>query len=389
MRVYHFGTKLGISEDFGKTWNYGPNHNLGARPTRAAIAYNNSDIMVGVKNGLVRLTTDGWITKKIINPGLPNLYVTDITFAPSNDSVIAVTYNAYQNDGQKVFITTDMGQSWTNITYNLGDMPIHSVAIDHSPEQNIYVGAELGVFVKPMNGMDWQPLTHGLPSVPARDLDIHFGSNTIKAATWGRGLWEAHLLNRANYPHILTTTITNPPTEIYPKSGYDQWVDAVISSANAIEEVKVIWSADTETYDQTIPMSFLSDSTYLADAPFPHLAEGTKVFFKVIAEDELGQVSETHKFVFTFKKGLPVSVNELAINELNLFPNPNKGKFYVSFGSPLKKAEVQVYNMAGQLISSHMASGNGIELFVNAPKGMYNLVVKHEEGTETLKFTIH
>ena len=43
------------------------------------------------------------------------------------------------------------GNSWENITYNLGNMPIRSVVIDHTENSTIYLGAEIGVYKKTMD----------------------------------------------------------------------------------------------------------------------------------------------------------------------------------------------------------------------------------------------
>lgn len=388
MKVYHFGTEIGISEDFGVTWTYGPNHGLGQRPTRAAIAYNNSNIMAASKNGLLRVTTDGWLTNSFITPGLPNTFITDIAFAPTNDSIMAVTFNTYQNNGKKVYISYDLGANWQNITLNLGDMPVQSVAFDHLDDTHIYVGTELGVYVKSLNGFTWEKMGGNLPNVPVRDLDIHFGSNTLKATTWGRGLWEINLKNKEDFPKIYTTSITNPPTELFPKAGYDQYVTAHVSSTIGLSRTYVVWSADTNTFDQEIEMELLSDSTYVSKQPFPYYPKGTKMYFKVIAEDTDGNRSETYKFVYTIKEGLSLDVSSVASQDASLYPNPNAGKFYLSFGQALAKAQIQVYNASGQQVYQNVASGNGITMHLNQPKGIYFLKLKTDEGTQVINFTV-
>lgn len=388
MRVYHFGSRIGISEDFGRSWEYGNDHKLGQRPTRAAIAYNNSQIMAGAKNGYLRVTTDNWVSSVLITPGLPNKFITHITFAPNNDSTIAVTYNSYQNDGNKVFISHNLGQTWQNITYNLGNLPIHAVAIDHFDEQYIYIGTELGVYAMPMNGNTWAMLGAGLPNVPVRDLDIHFGSNTLKATTWGRGLWEAKLALREDYPQIYTTSISNPPADFTPKSGYDQFVTAAIGSVNGVSDAYVMWSADTLLFDQKLEMTLLSDSTYITSDPFPYYPKGTKMYFKVFAEDANGNLSETHKFMYTIKPGLELGVNEIANDQLELYPNPNRGKFHVTFNQTVINTPVQVYNMTGQLVYEQVVTGTGVDLFLNLPKGMYTVSLGTMTNPISAKFTI-
>ena len=129
------------SDDFGITWEYYSAPQIG-QVKDAAIAQNSSDIIAISRNSTIRLTTDGGKTWNDIRSNLPNYSVTDIAFDPNRDSTIVVTYNRYQKDNQKVFISFDLGQSWTNITYNLGDMPLRTVTMDKSDSSYIYVGGE-------------------------------------------------------------------------------------------------------------------------------------------------------------------------------------------------------------------------------------------------------
>lgn len=196
--------------------------------------------------------------------------ITDVAFDPKDDNTILVTYSRYQNDNEKIYISHDLGQTWTNITYNLGNMPLRTVVVDHTDASNIYVGAEIGVYYKPMNGTTWTLYNPNLANTTVRDLEIQYGANTLKAATWGRGLWEYTLVGRNDFPAILTTNITNPPTSTLPKDGMDQDVTAVISYANNLTSVYVKWSIDNPTFDSTIVMQNTMDSTWQTIQPIPN-----------------------------------------------------------------------------------------------------------------------
>ena len=73
----------------------------------------------------------------------------------------------------------------------------------------LYLGAEIGVYKKAMTATSWELFSDDLPNTTAMELEVIYGSNTLRAATWGRGLWESTLSGRENYPSILTTEITN------------------------------------------------------------------------------------------------------------------------------------------------------------------------------------
>ncbi len=303
MTVYSFGTKVHKSTDFGSTWvDLGIPSFAGTIET-AAIAENNSAIMVVTKGSAIELSTDGGNTFTNIKNGLPNNSITDVAFNPTNDAVIVVTYDSYQNNGQKIYMTTNSGASWTNITYNLGNMPIYCVAIDHTSDSTLYVGAAIGIYKKSLLGTTWSLYNQNLPNVATEDLEINYGSNTLKAATWGRGLWEYSLANRNNYPAITKTSITNPPTFSLPKATMPQYVTSEILYNGVLTQVEVRWATNAPNFNTTnvIPMSLINGNTWRSDAPLPDFPSGTKVFFKVLATGSDNDTSETYKFMYELK----------------------------------------------------------------------------------------
>lgn len=302
MHVYSFGTNVYKSENFGSTWDTLALNQVSGSIQEAAIAYNNTNIMAISRGSNLKRSTDGGATFTSISNGLPNYSITDVTFAPNNDSILIVTYGRHQNDNKKVYISYNLGATWTNITYNLGNMPIRSVAIDHSNTSNIYLGAEIGVYTKPLTGTTWTLYNPGLPNVTINDLEINFATNTLRAATWGRGVWEYALVGRNSYPAITSTKITHLPTEENPKENIAQYVTSVISYNGALpSNVFVKWSANAPTFGGTIIMTNIQDSTWKTQNAIPDHPAGTKMYFKVYAIGNNNDTTETYKFMYTVR----------------------------------------------------------------------------------------
>ena len=303
MSLYNFGTAIYKSENFGSSWD-----SIGVPATftgtigKAAIAENNSDIIVISSGSDIEKSIDGGVTFVSIKNNLPNYSIQDIAFDPNNDAVIIVVYARYQNDNKKIYMSTNGGASWTNITYNLGNMPIKTVVIDHTNASNIYIGAEIGVYTKPMSATSWTLYNTDLPNTTVEELEIVYGSNTVKAATWGRGVWEYSLVGRNAFPAIVTTRITDQPTEEYPKSGVSQFVTSRISYDNTLSSVYVEWSANVPVFGNVITMSNTVDSTWISDLALPNQGIGTKMYFKVFAVGSAGDTTETYKFMYTVKQ---------------------------------------------------------------------------------------
>tara|TARA_R110002050_G_scaffold80768_1_gene172706 strand:+ start:9383 stop:12223 length:2841 start_codon:yes stop_codon:yes gene_type:complete len=389
MRVYHFAEKIYVSQDFGTNWSELADPGVGLINV-AAIAENNSDIMAVSGGSSMMLTTDNWATQFRPNFGLPNASITDIAFDPKHDSTIIVTFNRYVLDGKKVYISTDLGSTWTNISYNLRDMPIRSVVVDYSDSSYIYLGAEIGVYVKSMNGTNWELYSNGLPNVTVKDLEIQYGSNTLKAATWGRGLWEYSLKGRENYPTILTTKITETPSNSQPRAGFDQDVTAIISYNQQISSAFVRWSNSSIDLGKTITMSNVSDSTWVTDEPFTNYGQGTEMYFKVFAVGQNNDTTETYRFHYTVRQGL--NVNSIIENnfesEVNVFPIPNAGKFTVKLGENYKDVKLEVFDVNGKSIYQRIDTGSEFDISLKAPVGSYILKVTSGKKEVKVKFVI-
>lgn len=302
MRIYDFRDSIYVSEDFGSTWSYrGKPSGFTGIIMRAAIAENNSNIIVITQNYHIEKSLDGGASFVSIKNNLPFSSIRNVSFHPKNDNIIIVVYASWQSDNSKIYITYNGGNTWTNITYNLGNMPIHTAVIDHTNASNIYVGAEIGVYTKTLNSNTWTLYNPNLPNSSVSELEIVRGSNTLKAAIWGRGLWEYDLLGRGDYPSILTTKISNQPTDVLPLEGSDQYVTSVISYDNTLSSVFVKWSVNTPSFGNSIPMTNTLDSTWVSHTALPDYPAGTKIYFKVIAIGVNNDTTETYKFMYTVR----------------------------------------------------------------------------------------
>ncbi len=299
MNVYHFSDSVFISNRFGEegSWEYLSNPNIGVI-RHAAIAENNSDIMVVAQNARLNLSIDKGLTWKSIFNGLPAYAIADVIFDPNVDSTILVCFERYEADNKKIYVSHNLGRTWNNITANLGNMPIRTLAIDHTRNRNIYVGAEIGLFVKSMSDSTWRLYNEGLPNATVRDLEIHNGSNTLKAATWGRGLWEVDLIDRLSYPKINTVhpSFKLTTTGLVPRNE-PMKIMADIEYSKKLTQVYLLWSHDTKSLDQKIEFAF-SNNKWNSIAAIPPNALNQPVYFKVYAIGEEKDTTETYTYMY-------------------------------------------------------------------------------------------
>lgn len=129
-----------------------------------------------------------------ITAGLPDsLHFTYIGIDDDDPLNIWLTCSGFL-DGQKVYHSTDGGISWENISYNLPNIPVNTIVHQHGSDNNlIYIGTDAGVFYTWDDHNQWELYSTDLPNVIISELEIHYGSEKLFAATFGRGIWMADL----------------------------------------------------------------------------------------------------------------------------------------------------------------------------------------------------
>ncbi|MCK5080044.1 MAG: PKD domain-containing protein, partial [Bacteroidales bacterium] len=153
-------------------------------------------------------TTVGGSTWTDITGTLPvsSSYITYVSVKDDDPNTVWVSMGEYNSYG--VFETTDGGTNWTNITAGIPGIPVMCVIqnTQNSTETELYAATDLGVYAK-VGSSNWFSFNNGFPNVVVTELEIYYDNTTpansrLRAATFGRGLWESDLF----------TAPTTPPT---------------------------------------------------------------------------------------------------------------------------------------------------------------------------------
>ena len=124
----------------------------------------------------------------------PDRLISAATVNPMDDEEIWITIGRYTSD--KVYRSLDAGQTWTNMTGSLPNVPMNAIEYQvggGTPDGAIYVASDIGVFYRDDNLGDWIHFSNNLPMVEVTDLDIDYNGGFIRASTYGRGMWESEL----------------------------------------------------------------------------------------------------------------------------------------------------------------------------------------------------
>ena len=160
-----------------------------------AIAPNSSNFIYVSVNSLLQMTFNGGTSWSSISVDLPNYTITDIAVDPEFASRCWITYSNY-TDSVKVFRTDDAGANWTNISGSLPNLPVNCVATERGDYNGVYVGMDVGVYYTNDTIADWLPYFDDLPNVIVNELEVNHTLGRVRAATFGRGMWESNMYTK-------------------------------------------------------------------------------------------------------------------------------------------------------------------------------------------------
>ncbi len=164
--------------------------------TTIDVAPTNSDVIyAGTDDSHVWVTTDNGTNWTDISGTLPYRWVTRVKVDPNNENNVYVTFSGLRwHDPQShVFKSTNMGVEWTDISSNLPDAPVNAFAVDNNDPDRLYLGSDVGAFMSFNGGLSWQPIADGLPVVSVYDMKIHPVENYLAIGTHGRSMYKIDL----------------------------------------------------------------------------------------------------------------------------------------------------------------------------------------------------
>lgn len=192
---------------------------------------NPRNIYIGYEN-VWKSTDYGVHWDKVSDFGRSNVTIRSLAISPTNNAIVyAATYGT-------IYKSVDYGKSWnhyydsknaisymvvdptdphrlfisnsgydkhekvmaiyngveTNLTGNLPNVPVNCIVYQKDSPQRLYIGTDIGVFYSDYGSAYWQIYGDDLPNVVISDLDINYKTRQLYAATFGRGIWRADLI---------------------------------------------------------------------------------------------------------------------------------------------------------------------------------------------------
>jgi hypothetical protein len=162
-----------------------------ANPNNVAVGVG-SQVWVSTNAKAATVGAPNGVTFTNITRNLPGGAVTRVAFDPNDPTTIYATLSGFNGGlARHVYVTTINGTTWTNISPPV-DIPTNAIALDGGAfPSTIYVGTDLGVLRSEDLGASWAKLDDAhLPNVPVTDLGISPQAGVLRAATFGRGVFD-------------------------------------------------------------------------------------------------------------------------------------------------------------------------------------------------------
>ena len=154
---------------------------------------------------------------------------------PEDDQVIYVGYDSASGTSSSLYKTLDGGRSWDSSAVGL-TRPIKALEVDPAQPDVVYAATLAGVYRSDDRGQNWALFVAGLPNADPRDLASIPHARLLRAAVWGRGVWERELGDRPPRDVSLyhRATISDIGLEGPPRRGFAAF--APFPSPEALDE---------------------------------------------------------------------------------------------------------------------------------------------------------
>src|SRR5688572_5716167 len=137
---------------------------------------------------------------RIDTPSMPNRFVTRIFADPTNPNAAFISYSGFNaltpatpgHVFRAVYNPATGSATFTSSDFDLGDLPINTLAYDHV-RGHLYAATDFGPLVLKQGTSRWVLAGRGFPEVVMVDLEISTDSTVLVAATHGMGIFWLNL----------------------------------------------------------------------------------------------------------------------------------------------------------------------------------------------------
>jgi len=352
-----FGTNNGVSKFDGTNWtSYNTTTDTGLvdNAIKCISADGNGNIWVGTNMGASKYDGTSWKKYTEVD-GLGDKRVNDISHGPDGKIWFG------ENDGVSVLD----GSTWT--TYAMADgLPFGGiVSSDFDSNGDVWLGSGLGGLIH-FDGTTFTTYNKagGLISNLVRDVMIDEEDNKWVATAEGLSVLDKTNSKHTYHSRIFTLPAPdtlNPLVELAMDSHKRVWVGVYVDY--------LVTEGGISMFEANSWIDFDANDGLIGPVVRGLVVDGDDNVW-IATSSGVSKLS-----------GVPVSAPNMAINGLNVYPNPTRGEISIQCDEFFDALTVKVRNALGETISESVFRGqNQIQMDINASPGIYFIEISDSRG---------
>lgn len=148
-------------------------------------------LAVGTGDGNLWITEDMGSTWSNSSTDIPDRYITSIHHSPTWEEHIYTSLSGFKDadNTPHVLQSLDGGMHWESISGNLPNIPVNDLFIlPNNGDEVLFAATDAGIFITENGGSVWTTMGNNLPAIPVFDLDYNVENNELIAATFGKSI---------------------------------------------------------------------------------------------------------------------------------------------------------------------------------------------------------
>ena len=276
------GTEIYQTNNYGNSWTQSTSGQTNGNYYQSlAIAPSNSTVIYAATSSQLLKTTDGGNTWSDITGHLPASLpsMTYIAVKSTDENTLWITCSGF-SAGKKVYQSTDGGMSWQNVSDGIPNLPVNCIVYKNGPDDEIYIGTDIGVYYKENYLSNWIQVNNGLPNVIVDELEIQYDAEKLRAATFGRGIWQTNFVDPVYYSVDATVVSIDIPSGFICTTSVNPQVTIKNYGITPLTSVDINYHIDngvSNTYNFVGNIPSLGTQTVLL--PSITVDPGTHVFY--------------------------------------------------------------------------------------------------------------
>ncbi|WP_367391251.1 T9SS type A sorting domain-containing protein [Lewinella sp. LCG006] len=396
-----WGTEILYSEDALQT---ATSQFPAPRPSLEKITFPTNQVGYALQErfGMMK-TTDGGNTW---NPITTNFYTVSRDFLVLDEQTVIIPYNS---SGPQ--ITEDGGQTWSALFPQEIQDTVYVFSIEQLPGGRLYLFGSVHGAYSDDGGQSWEVVYHELNSFPRCMLFLDdqngfvgFDGGRLAATTNGGESWTL----------VTNGEFTNQPISNLFALNSTTIMNTVSGSTRCSSDGGLTWSTDA-CGGVTAPGEIVvgPDGAYYSGELFPSQQDLLSNIQRSLDQGQTwepvagfctyaipGAVTPDNRYLYVYQTAgflgrvdldaiVSTETPRSAIETAKVYPNPTHGVLQVELPQQASRAQLNLYNLQGQLVKQQVANSNMETMDLsNLPAGMYLLRVQGEGWMQSARIMV-